>query len=223
MFNFLDKPPLLPITTTSIDGKRYYLTPDGQKLPSVTTVLGAFEKAGITKWKNRVGEKEAGVITRRAATRGTSFHTLAEEYIQNKDIDYKALQPDMAVYFKRFTKLLDHINNIHYIEVPLYSYKLGVAGRTDCIGEYDGILSIIDHKSSMKIKKKEWITHYFEQETAYALMYFHMTGIPIEQIVILIHEDEGSEPRAFIEKTKDYILSLKSKIQRYKEMYPNVS
>lgn len=206
-----------------VEGKRYYTTPDGIKLPSVTTVLGEFEQEGINKWKKRVGEKEAAAVSSRASSRGTTFHSLAESYLENKPIDYNELQPDMSVNFRRFTKALDHINNIHYIEVPLYSVKLGTAGRTDCIAEYDTKLSIIDYKTSNKPKKEEWIQHYFEQEAAYALMYYHMTGIPIEQIVILMHVDYQEEPSVYIRQTKDYILPLKSKIKRFKEIYSNVS
>lgn len=222
-FIHLEKPPLYPLQDEMVGGKRYYTTPDGIKLPSVTTILGEFEKDGINKWKKRVGGKEAAAVSSQASRRGTSFHALAESYLENKTIDYNALQPDMAVNFKRFTKALDRINNIHYIEVPLYSVKLGTAGRTDIIGEFDQKLSIIDHKTAKKPKKEEYIQHYFEQETAYALMYYHMTGIPIEQIVILMHVDYQEEPSVYVRQTKDYILPLKAKIKRYKEIYSNVS
>ena len=79
-------------------------------------------------------------------------------------------------------KNLDRINNIHALERSLYSDYLGLAGRVDCIAEYDGELAVIDFKTSTKIKPEEWIENYFVQETAYACMYFEMTGIPVKNL-----------------------------------------
>ena len=67
-------PKLQSLPTEEIGGKRYYVTPNGNKLPSVTTVLGHFKKASITAWRNRVGHEEAQKISTRASTRGTKFH-----------------------------------------------------------------------------------------------------------------------------------------------------
>lgn len=217
-FQLINSPPLPELKSEMIDGKRYYTAPTGEKLPSVTTVLGHFEKAGIMKWKKRVGEEEAKKVSSQATRRGTKIHSLAEDYVQNIPIDYDALMPQDKVNFIRFQKSLDNIDNIHYIEAPLFSVSLGLAGRTDLIAEYNGVLSIIDHKTSTKVKKEEYIQHYFEQETAYALMYYHMTGIPISQIVILMSVDDHPEPLVFIKQTKDFIVPLKDKIRKYKEL-----
>lgn len=216
-FNHLTKPPLLPLDRKVVDGKRYYITPVGD-LPSVTTVLGSFEDSGLTGWKDAVGPLEVDRVLGIASRRGTLLHNLSEDYLNNKPIDFDSMMPDMKVAFKKFTKALDHIDNIWYIEVPLYSQKLGLAGQTDCIAEYDGVLSIIDFKTSKRPKNDEDIQKYFEQETAYDLMFYHMTGIAINQIVTIMHEDYASEPKIFVKKPADYILSLKAKIKKYKEM-----
>lgn len=217
-FTMAGVPPLPEIASEMIDGKRYYATPDGKKLPSVTTVLGFFEAQGIMKWRNQVGEAEANRISKMATGRGTRFHKLTEDYLQNKEINFKKLMPNERVDFQKFTKILNRIDNIHHIEAPLFSTKLGVAGRTDLIGEFDNTLSIIDHKTSNKPKIEEYIQHYFEQEAAYAIMYYHQTGIIINQIVILMSVAEG-EPIVFIKNTEDYIKPLKEKIRKYKEIH----
>jgi genome maintenance exonuclease 1 len=103
--------------------------------------------------------------------------------------------------------LLDRINNIHAQEIALYSDHLRLAGRVDCIAEFDGKLSVIDFKTSGKPKKKEWITNYFAQAAAYAIMYEERTGTPINRSVILIAvEDE--EPQIFIESRDNYVKDL---------------
>ena len=76
---------------------------------------------------------------------------------------------------------LDKINNIHAIERTLYSEYLGLAGRVDCIGEYEGELAVIDFKTSEKIKPEEWLENYFVQETFYAAAYYELTGIPVKK------------------------------------------
>jgi genome maintenance exonuclease 1 len=123
----------------------------------------------------------------------------------------------MKQAFFDMAKTLDLIDNIRYIESPLYSEKLGVAGRTDCIAEYDGVLSIIDFKTSLKEKKEEWIENYFEQGTAYALMYEELVGEPINQIVILISVDGMEKPQIFIRDKIHYVQNLLEKIHLYKQ------
>ena len=111
---------------------------------------------------------------------------------------------------------LDKIDNIVAQEVPLYSDGLGVAGRVDCIAEYDGKVSIIDFKSSRKKKQKSWIKKYFLQATAYALMYEEMTGDKVDQVVILISADDDTVI-AYVEDKNDYIEQLKLVIEDYRQ------
>jgi genome maintenance exonuclease 1 len=154
---------------------------------------------------------------RRAATRGTKFHALMERYLKNEEDILEGVMPDMKQSFRDMLETLDLIDNIHYIECALYSDELGVAGRCDLVAEFGGTLSIIDFKTSLKTKKEEWIDHYFEQATAYALMYEEIVGTPINQIVIIISSDHNDQPQVFIRDKEQYIQGLLEKIEMYKQ------
>lgn len=223
-FNFVDDlPELQSLNTDESTGERFYISPNGMKLPSVTTVLGYFKKKSLIEWRNRVGNEEADAIMNRAATRGTKFHNMMEAYLRNEEGFLDGVMPDMKQAFRDMQETLDLIDNIHYIESSLYSEKLGVAGRTDCIAEFAGVPSIIDFKTSRKEKKAEWIENYFEQGTAYALMYEELVKRPIDQIVILISVDFMEHPQVFIRDKNQYIESLLEKIHIYKKENNHVS
>jgi len=215
-FSYLQNlPELKPLSVEEKNGKRFYVSPNSIKLPSVTTVLGHFKKAQIIEWRNRVGEKEANSISGRASVRGTKFHTLLEKYLRNEQTLFEGVMPDMKQAFSDIRSTIDKIDNIHYIEAPLYSEVLGVAGRTDVIAEFDGVPSIIDFKTSRREKKEEWITDYFEQATAYSLMYEELTQFQIHQVVIIISVDGLDKPQVFVKDRLNYIDSLMTKIEIY--------
>ena len=217
-FNFVDNmPELKQLEVDESTGERFYISPNGVKLPSVTTVLSAFKKKSLIEWRNRVGNEEADRIMNRAATRGTKFHNMMESYLRNEEGFLFGVMPDMRQAFNDMQETLDLIDNIRYIESPLYSEKLGVAGRTDCIAEFAGVPSIIDFKTSRGEKKAEWIENYFEQGTAYSLMYEELVGEPIDQIVILISVDYMEHPQVFIRDKNQYVESLLEKIHIYKQ------
>ena len=196
------------------DGKRYYVTPDGKKLPSVTTVVGAQKKEAIMAWRRRVGEEVANKVSKQATSRGTNMHTLCEYYLNNEPKPPGVVMPDAKEMFISVKPYLNKINNIHYQEVGLWSAQLGLAGRVDCIGEYEGTLSVIDFKTSKKIKKREDILDYFWQCTAYALMYEELVGVPIDDLVIIMAVD-NEQPMIFKEKTQDHIEGLVKAIDFY--------
>lgn len=223
IFNYLtNMPKLEPLPVEEIDGKRFYVSPNGIKLPSVTTVLGHFKKAQIIEWRNRVGEKQANAISGRASVRGTKFHSMMERYLMNEQNIFEGVMPDMKQAFNDIRSTIDLIDNIHYIESPLYSEVLGLAGRTDVIAEFSGVPSIIDFKTSLKLKREEWITNYFEQGTAYSLMYEEMTGTQINQVVVIISVDGEDKPQVFIKDRMNYIDSLMMKIEAYKKEHEYV-
>ena len=199
---------------THSDGKRYYTSPSGKRLPSVTTVVGAMKKQAIMEWRNRVGEVEANRISKLATGRGNRVHDLAERYLKNEIIDWVREMPDAVEMFRTLISPLQRINNIHYIEQSLWSERIGLAGRVDLIAEWDGVLSVIDFKTSKKNKKAEDIQDYFAQCTAYSAMYEEHVGISIDQIVIVMAvEDE--KPLIFIEKVEDHINTLLEHIKFY--------
>ena len=196
------------------DGKRYYTLPDGTRLPSVTTVLGAQKKQAIMAWRKRVGEDVANAISKKATGRGTNVHTLCERYLNNDPLGN--IMPDAVEMFRSLKPLLNRIDNIHYQEQALWSTQLGMAGRVDCIGEFDGQLSVIDFKTSKKIKSLAHIEDYFWQTSAYGIMYEELIGEPIHNLVIIMAvEDE--EPLLFQQKTEDHIHGLVRAINFYKE------
>ena len=170
-------------------GGRYYETPTGAKYPSVTSVTRLHNQESIQAWKDKVGEEEANKISRRALARGNTIHSLAEKYLLNEgDKSDDFTRSD----FGQMIPYLNKINNIHCLETQLYSDHLQTAGTVDCIGEYDGKLTVIDFKTSAKLKKREWVKDYFMQCSAYAVMFEERTGTPIERLLLIINvEDEG--------------------------------
>lgn len=180
---------------------RVYETPTGQAYPSVTSILGLLGKAEIHAWRARVGEEEANRVSARAARRGTAIHSLCEDYLLNKEV---LPGPFDLETFRSISPILDRINNIHCLETQLYSDYLQVAGTVDCIAEFDGKLSIIDFKTSKRIKTRDDIHGYFMQTAAYAVMFEERTGIPVGRLVIIMSVDDDS-PLLFQEKRDDWI------------------
>ena len=198
-------------------GGRYYETPTGAKYPSVTSITKLHNQESIQAWKDKVGEEEAGKISRRALARGNKIHSLAEKYLLNEgDMSDDFSKAD----FGQMIPYLNKINNIHCLETQLYSDHLQTAGTVDCIGEYEGKLTVIDFKTSAKLKKREWVKDYFMQCSAYAVMYEERTGTPIERLLLIINvEDEGVQ--LMDGKRDDYIddfLDLRETFRKLKEL-----
>ena len=218
MKSFIHTPPteLLPeILTENINGKRFYVTPEGEKYPSITTVLSGRNKEGINRWRNHVGNDVANQIMRSAAKRGTAVHTLVEDYLNNEELSKQDVLP--LALFTLLKPELDNINNIRIQEGGLYSDEYGVAGRVDCIADYKGKLSVIDFKTSTKEKKEEWVENYFIQGSAYCQMYEERYSQSIDQVVILIVTEDGAV-QTFTKEKKDYLPLLKIAIKEfYKE------
>ena len=212
-------PVLIELKREEYNGKRYYVSPSGRKLPSVTTFLSHFKGDSIKKWRQKVGEEEANRVSTRASRRGTKFHSLMESYISNQERDSflnEKVMPDMKLAFNNMLPTLDRLDNVHYLETMLYSETLGLAGQVDCIAEFDGVPSIIDFKTSLRLKKEEWILNYFEQCTCYSLMYEEMTGIQCKQIVVLISVDDEQEPQVFVKQRGEYIPELARKVKQFR-------
>lgn len=199
---------LVPITSeTAQDGTRFYLTPNGKRYPSVTTVLGYKSKAGLNEWRERVGEAEALKISRQATVRGTKVHLMTEQYLNNLPINVPKASFLDTMMFNQMKPILNRISNIRMQEAGLYSHHLRLAGRVDCIAEFDSKLSVIDFKTASQAKKPEWIESYFMQTAGYAIMWEELTGQPINRTVIIITV-ENDAPQLFIEKRNPWVKGL---------------
>lgn len=199
---------------TSKDGTRVYETPTGNKYPSVTTVTGLLKKDIILEWRKRVGEEEANRISSTAARRGTRIHTLCEKYLLNQEVPLGMFDKEM---WNSIKPLLNDINDIYALEQPLYSNHLQVAGTVDCIAKYKGKLSVIDFKSSRRLKIREDIHDYFIQCSAYAVAFEEMTNIPVSRLVILMGVDD-EKPLVFNERRDDWIEEFKTLRLEYKRI-----
>ena len=202
---------------TTEQGRRYFV--EGNAYPSVTTVIGEKKKDSILKWRRKVGEEEANAISKRASTRGNKCHKLAEDYLSNKPLDRYRDDVLSLGMFHQIRPYIDKINNIHALEESLYSHTLRLAGRVDCIAEYDNELAIIDFKTSTKFKREEWIQDYFSQETAYAIMFQELTGLKVKQLVTIIATEQGT-PQIFVKNNiLEFVPKLKEYIDYYKEIH----
>ena len=210
------------LPTENVDGKRYYITPTGEKYPSVTSVTGLLSRDGIKKWRKRVGEETANKISTQAARHGTSAHQLFEDYIKNDNFEekFKGAMPTTQQAFISLEKELNQIGTVHALEAPLYSHELQLAGRVDCIAEYFGNeISIIDFKTSRKPKERKWIQNYFIQETAYAKMFEELTGKKVHSLITMIAVSDGSSQLFIEQPNSDYVDQLQELRSQYRTEY----
>ena len=182
-----------PMDRATVDGKRHYCTPDGSKVPSVTTILdrtkSAESKAALANWRKNVGEARAQQITTEAANRGTRMHSYLETYIMMDDLkplpSNPYAHPSWFMAAEVILKGLCNVDEFWGSEVPVY-YSGLYAGTTDCIGVWKGRPAILDFKQSNKPKKREYIDDYFIQLAAYAQAHNHTYGTNIRDGVILM-------------------------------------
>lgn len=222
LFNHVGIDSPVEMNTVTIDGKRYYVTPEGNKYPSITTVIGsnAKKQAGLAKWRAKIGKSKAQAKSTNSATRGTRYHKLVEDYINNQ-LD-KTKYHDMPLpwfMFNKSQKVLDRINNIYLQEAALYSDVLKLAGRVDCIAEFDGVLSIIDFKTSAEKKREEYLLDYYVQECGYACMLQELYGITVQQLVTIVATEEGEPQVSVVKPKKEYLILLQEYIQEYENKH----
>ena len=207
----LDESKLPKTKGKRIDGFRFYDI-EGHNYPSVTTVLGYNTGDGIKKWRASIGEDVANYEMRRAAGRGKATHTLIEQYMKGETPGERAVLP--LGLFRLIKPYVDQITNVHLLEAIMYSKQLTLAGQVDCVAEYNGKLSVIDFKTSNKYKQEDWVQGYFQQCTAYAIMYEELFGTPIEQIVILQSGEDGSM-KPFVKDKATYTADLEKAIKDF--------
>ena len=196
---------------TQADGSRFYVSPEGKKYPSVTTVTGWRKKEMFKEWREKNPDK-----SKRILEKGTNFHDIVERYLNNQEISLDN-SGDIEAYslFDNARNYLNKIQNVRVQEVSLHSDLLEMAGRVDCIAEYDGVPCIIDFKTSKRMKERNEIDNYFCQATAYSIMWKEITGENIPYLLILISTDYG-EVQEYRGNAMDYVKPLKEMIDEYK-------
>jgi genome maintenance exonuclease 1 len=169
--------------------KRVYLTPDGEKTPSVTTILGATkDQTHLIEWRKRVGEEQAAQITKEASGVGTAMHANLERFLAGIErmpgknlVQVKANAMADQIIINGLSK----VNEVWAMEQSLYFPGL-YSGTTDLVGVYDGEPAVMDHKQTNKPKKLEWVEDYFLQLTAYILAHNEVYGTNIRRGVVFM-------------------------------------
>ncbi len=214
-FTHCNQPEFDELEAEIINNRRWYTTPSGGQYPSVTTVLGHGPKPWLEEWRDSLGHEAADIETKRCADRGTAVHLMAERYLDNDKAPTKDMMGSDIKLFNQLRPILHRIDNIRVQEIPMYSDSLRLAGRVDVVGEYDGVLSIIDFKTSNNNKDLSMVNDYLLQCTAYAVMYFEMFGVAIEQIVIIIGVEKGMMPMVYVKKIDEYVQPLLERINTF--------
>jgi ATP-dependent exoDNAse (exonuclease V) beta subunit len=201
------------------DDGHYYQTPSGKIYPSITTMLQKTQtlekKQSLQNWKTQ--EIAADYITQQAAIIGSEAHKLIEHYLNGKE-NFEKSRLLSEAHFNNLLPFVDKIDNIHGIELRLYSNKMKLAGTSDCIAEYDGKLSIIDYKTKRSNQREEWLTDHFIQATSYGEMFRELTGIKVDQIVILVSSEKNTRME-FIKNPDNYHDLLAQRIDQFYSQY----
>lgn len=208
MFKHSEQFEPLSLQRKSINGKRVYETQTGHQYESVTTALGRNKEKqeGLEKWRKAVGEKEASRVSRVASGRGTSMHTICEKYLDNNPQYQRKQMPDAIYLFNKVKPYLDeNIELVYLQEAALYSHEYKLAGTVDLICLLNGVLTVVDFKTSGKTKKEEYIEDYKLQCAAYAFMFEERYKVKVEHYAILIGVDEHfSTYQVFTGNPHDY-------------------
>ena len=201
------------------DDSHYYQTPSGIVYPSITTMLQNTQteekKQSLQNWREQ--EIASDYITLEASIIGSETHKLIENYLNGEEIleNFRLLSD---AHFNNLLPFVNKINDIHGIELRLYSDKMKLAGTSDCIAKYNGKLSIIDYKTKRSNQREEWLTDHFIQATSYGVMFKELTGIKVDQIVILVSSEKNTRME-FLKNPDDYLDLLEQRIDQYYSKY----
>lgn len=197
------------------DDGHYYRTPSGAIYPSITTILQKTrpleKQQSLQNWREQ--EIASDYITEEAAIVGSETHKLIENYLNGEEI-FEKFRLLSEAHFNNLLPFVNKINDIHGIELRLYSDKMKLAGTSDCIAKYDGTLSVIDYKTKRSNQREEWLTEHFIQATSYGAMFKELTGIKVEQIVILVSSEKNTRME-FIKNPDDYLDLLEQRVDQY--------
>ena len=221
-FTHLLHPEIPKIKQININGVRYYDTPNGT-LISITSLLKNFTPEGILEWRKAVGEDVANEVMRAAADRGSKVHKIIENCLSNKpENDLVGNYGELAArMFSQMVPALDKIDRIRALEKGLYSTRFGIAGRVDCIAEYDNELTVIDFKTSTRKRDERNETH-LVQASFYSLAWEERTGEKVNQIAILTTTEDGKLD-VYRDDPSNHVDRLEEMIEEYKSGQPDSS
>jgi len=214
-FTHLLHPEIPKIKQISVDGVRHYETPDGT-LISITSLLKNFTPQGILDWRKSVGDEVANKVMMAATDRGSKVHEIIENCLSNKpENDLVGNYGELASrMFSQMIPAIDKIDRIRALEQGLYSTKYGIAGRVDCIAEYDNELTVIDFKTSTR-KRDEINENYLVQASFYSIAWEEHTGEKINQITILTTTEDGKLD-VYRDDPSNHIVRLEEMVEEYK-------
>lgn len=201
----------------SVGDQRFYVTPEGKRYPSVTTVVGFKKNAFFADWRAKNPEE-----AKRVTERGSLLHAAMEDHIMNRPVSFAGLPlqhrfvvEDMFLRMKRLVTP-QILGPVLALETALYSDLLQLAGRCDCIARYEGRRAILDFKGATRFKAKEDIENYFMQGAAYAVAWEERTKMKVDTIVIFIVAEDGSG-KPYVVKVKDWIKPLMATIDEWRK------
>jgi len=214
MFTHLNN--IQPVELKTIEGPkgRFYITPTGEKYPSITTILGTGDKPWLKDWRQSLGEAKADKEMKRAADRGSAVHLMIERFLNNEENPTREQKMEHITEFNSVRLHLKNVNNILTQESALWSDTLKVAGRVDCVGEFRNKLCIIDFKTSTNSKDDSKIQDYWLQVTAYAIMFQERYGVQIDNAAIIMSVERGV-PLVFTKPIEPFIEPLVQRINTY--------
>jgi genome maintenance exonuclease 1 len=205
----------------NLNGKRVYLTPDGDKTPSVTTILGKTkDMTHLNEWRKRVGEENAKQITQEAAGVGTAMHANLERFlcgVQRQPGSNPVHVKANAMAEQIILKGLSKVNEVWAMEQSLYFPGL-YSGTTDLVGVYGGEPAVMDHKQTNKPKKAEWVEDYKLQLVAYILAHNEVYGTDIKRGVVFMCS-RGDDPVKIGGETYQQFDLLPSEFNKYQDMW----
>lgn len=212
--------PFQELECVTTDHGRHYVSPNGVKLTSVTTMLGRSSDHGwLDDWRERLGAEAADAETQRCADRGEAVHLASELYLKNRPLsEVIAAAGDYLFLFKQLHPYLNRVTKVYAQEIPLYSETLGLAGRVDFVGVYEGKTTILDFKTSNTIKTRDMIEDYSIQLCLYSFMFEQMFGHRIDRLINVISNEKAPTATVIEFDRKDIAHKAVERIKLYREM-----
>ena len=215
VYKHISPSPVHELSAKMVGKQRWYKTPEGNFYPSITTVLGIKEKPALIAWRKSLGASKADAETARAAYRGEMVHLMCEKALMNNPNPTEGQKLEHIKLFTQLKFALKRIDNIRIQEKPVFSNLFEVAGRVDVVAEYEGVLSVIDFKTSNNNKSDEMVEDYFIQETFYALAYREVYGEKINRIVTIMAVENGGLPMIWRKSITPYLYPLEQRVNAF--------